>query len=76
MDRQLSAHSSEILFAGNRGTLQKGGAESGAFFTKTAKIADSQQLIIEAWPELPEVVKAGILAMVKATLQGKAMHDS
>ena len=41
----------------------QGGAESGAH---NAPIDADLQAIIEQWPELPDAVKAGIVAMVKA----------
>jgi hypothetical protein len=45
-------------------TSTRGGAQSGA-------LANNPQLasIFEAWNELPEAVKAGILAMTKAARQ-------
>jgi hypothetical protein len=42
-------------------------AKSGAFRAANALVDPDLQAIIERWPELPEVVKAGILAMVRAT---------
>jgi hypothetical protein len=41
-------------------TLPEGGAKCGALDPEVAALAD-------AWPSLPAAVKAGILAMVKAT---------
>ena len=43
-----------------------GGAECGAVADQIDQIAPDLQLIIDAWPILPDLVKAGILAMVKA----------
>ena len=42
-------------------------AKSGAFEAKTSDIDFDLALIIERWEELPEAVKAGIVAMVKAS---------
>ena len=41
----------------------QGGAESGA----RSRIDLDLQAIIDAWPSLTEVIKAGILAMVRAS---------
>ncbi len=43
-----------------------GGAESGADSADLAQIDSDLQHIIDAWPDLPEPIKAGVLAMVKA----------
>jgi len=42
------------------------GALGGALETKTAQHEPDLQTIIDAWPTLPDAIKAGILAMVKA----------
>ena len=42
------------------------GSISAAVETKNAHFDADLQAIIDAWPGLPEAVKAGILAMVKA----------
>ena len=53
------------------GSGDKSGANSGAVDTGKAdgrQATDPElQTIVEAWPTLPAAVKAGILAMVKAT---------
>jgi hypothetical protein len=46
----------------------QGGAESGAH---SAPIGADLQAIIQRWPELPNAVKAGIVAMVKAADGGR-----
>jgi len=50
--------------------VELGGAESGALGAK--KIPDDPDLaaVVEAWPKLPEAIKAGILAMVEAADRG------
>ena len=40
-----------------------GGAESGAL---TPNISPALAALIDAWPTLPEAIRAGILAMVRA----------
>ena len=42
------------------------GADAGAVETKREHLAPDLQALIDAWPALPEAIKAGILAMVKA----------
>jgi len=42
------------------------GPRLGPIETKTGRSARDLQTIIDAWPDLPEVVRAGILAMVRA----------
>ena len=44
----------------------EGGAESGAVGAAEARIDADLALVIDAWPTLPEAIKAGILAMVQA----------
>jgi hypothetical protein len=43
-----------------------GGAESGAPATQTAPIDAGLASVIDAWPALPNAIRAGILAMVRA----------
>ncbi len=42
------------------------GADAGAVETKRGQFGPDLQAIIDAWPALPEAIKAGILAMVRA----------
>ena len=42
------------------------GVESGALPTQTHPIDPSLTALIDAWPTLPEALRAGILAMVRA----------
>ena len=46
------------------------GADAGAVETKPAQFSPDLQDIIDAWPALPEAIRAGILAMVKAASDG------
>jgi hypothetical protein len=41
------------------------GAESGAFVPQTAPVS-GLAFLLDAWPKLPEAIRAGILAMVQA----------
>jgi hypothetical protein len=43
-----------------------GGAESGAVLTQPPILAPELAALIDAWPRLPEPIKAGIMAMVRA----------
>jgi hypothetical protein len=44
----------------------KGGAKSGAVGAPNGKPDADLSEIVEAWPRLPETVKVGILAMLRA----------
>jgi hypothetical protein len=56
---------------GKLGIRESAGADAGAIETKTEHFAPDLQAVIDAWPALPEPIKAGILAMVR-TAAGKA----
>jgi hypothetical protein len=43
-----------------------GGAKSGALDAKTPAIDPGLAVIIDAWPKVPEAIRAGILALVRA----------
>ena len=45
---------------------EQGGAESGAQAASTAVSDPDLAAVVKAWPKLPEPVRAGIVAMVKA----------
>jgi hypothetical protein len=51
---------------GKTGISADAGANAGAVETKTAHIGPDLQGIIDAWPALPDAIKAGILAMIRA----------
>jgi len=53
-------------YAGNTGFCPPGGAESGALCAPAAHFAPDLIAVIQAWPNLPEALKAGILAMIQA----------
>jgi hypothetical protein len=44
----------------------QGGAKSGALTPETLVIDPGLAALIDAWPALPEAIRAGILAMVRA----------
>jgi hypothetical protein len=46
--------------------LAVGGAESGTPATQTGPIDPGLASLIDAWPNLPDPIRAGILAMVRA----------
>ena len=49
----------------------QGGAESGAVDTEKAPIDPDLARLINAWPNLPEAIRAGIVAMVNAAIQSR-----
>ena len=51
---------------GKTGISADAGADAGAVETKRQQFGPDLQALIDAWPALPEAIKAGILAMVKA----------
>lgn len=55
------AHSPE-----NTTNPNSGGAKSGALTPANPNIDTSLAMVIDAWPTLPEALRAGILAMVRA----------
>ncbi len=52
--------------SGDTGVGAESGAESGALGAREAPIDPGLAAVVEAWPALPEAIKAGILAMVRA----------
>jgi len=51
---------------GKTSVSSEAGADAGAVETKLAQFSPDLQSLIDAWPTLPEAIKAGILAMVRA----------
>lgn len=51
------------------GNSSRGGAESGAVDARSGAFDPELQTIVDAWPSLPDTVKAGILAMVKSAIK-------
>jgi hypothetical protein len=51
---------------GKTGISADAGADAGAVETKREQFSPDLQALIDAWPALPDAIKAGILAMVKA----------
>lgn len=52
--------------SGNRGDAGQSGAESGRLGARDTPINPELTAVVEAWPGLPEAIKGGILAMVRA----------
>jgi hypothetical protein len=55
---------------GNTALSAKGGAESGALTPTKTNIDPALSALIDAWPMLPEAIRAGILAMIRAAVSG------
>ena len=53
--------------SGNTGVAAESGAESGALDAESRSEDPELGTIIDAWPTLPDALKAGILAMIRAT---------
>jgi len=56
---------------GKTGISADAGADAGAVETKNCSPDADLQSIIDAWPTLPEAIRAGILAMVDASGRGE-----
>lgn len=52
--------------AGETREAGQSGAECGALGAQNAPLDPDLAAVVDAWPKLPEAIKAGILAMVKA----------
>jgi hypothetical protein len=61
MGIELPTHSTE-----NSTNPAPGGAESGALAPQNPAIDPALAALIDAWPTLPDAIRAGILAMVWA----------
>jgi hypothetical protein len=62
----LQSDSKPRKTSGKAGIPEGMGADVGAVEPKTQHFAPDLQAIIDAWPALPEAIKAGILGMVRA----------
>jgi hypothetical protein len=61
---------------GNTEIRNQSGAESGALGAREAPLDPDLLAVVDAWPALPESVKAGILAMIRATPQVPRLASS
>lgn len=52
------------------GAVARLGAESGAVAAETPAFDSDLAAVMEAWPNLPDVVRVGIMAMVRASGSG------
>ena len=52
--------------SGNSSAATQSGAECGALGALSGPFDPDLAAIVEAWPSLPEALRAGILAMVRA----------
>ena len=56
---------------GKTGVSDQSGTESGALGAQEAPLDPELAAVVDAWPALPEAIKAGILAMVETTAGAK-----
>jgi hypothetical protein len=56
--------------------LGEGGAKSGAPEAKLPAIDPALAALIEAWPTLPEAVRDGVVAMVKAVSDSARLAEA
>ncbi|OHB70149.1 MAG: hypothetical protein A2V70_14805 [Planctomycetes bacterium RBG_13_63_9] len=52
--------------SGNQGFTNESGAECGALGAREAPLDPKLAAVIDAWSTLPEAIRAGILAMIRA----------
>jgi len=57
----------EPEFPEERGRFNRTGPETGPVKTKPRSSDADLQAVIEAWPTLPDAIRAGILAMIRAS---------
>jgi hypothetical protein len=57
--------------AGKMPISQTGGAKSGALSPDSSSMDPDLQRLIDAWPTLPDVICASILAMIAAPHKGR-----
>ena len=50
---------------GNNAIQGQGGAECGALGAQLAEIPHDLQVVVDAWPTLPEAVRANVVAIVE-----------
>jgi hypothetical protein len=68
-------HSQHPFVRRGVGSIRRSG-HSVAVETKPAHIAPDLQAIIDAWPTLPEAIRTGILAMIRAAAEDRFGHSS
>ena len=56
-----------VKSSGNNGRGTQGAAESAALDASEAPLGSDLRAVISAWPNLPDAIRAGILAMIDAT---------
>jgi hypothetical protein len=52
--------------SGNSAGGDQSGAESGALDPRNAEFDPDLSAVVEVWPKLPEAIRAGIMAMIRA----------
>jgi len=56
--------------SGKQGVGNPSGAECGALGAREAPIDPELVAVVDAWPKLPQAIRAGILAMIRAAGDG------
>jgi hypothetical protein len=61
---------------GNDGGGDQSGAECGALEARDAPSDLDLAAVVDAWPALPDAIKAGILAMIRAACESVAHRNN
>ena len=56
-----------VKSSGNNGRGTQSAAESAALDAREAPLGSDLRAVVSAWPNLPDAIRAGILAMISAT---------
>lgn len=52
--------------SGKTGVANQSGVECGALDERQAEFAPDLGAVVKAWPNLPETIRVGVLAMIRA----------
>jgi hypothetical protein len=65
-DLRIKSHGQTPENIGKTAVPADAGADAGAVETKTTHFPPDLQALIDAWPALPDAIRAGIVALVNA----------